>query len=48
MAHINTVLGEIKAEDLGFTYSHEHLIAHPPDWKKGKIQILNYQALNVQ
>lgn len=34
MAHINTVLGEIKAEDLGFTYSHEHLIAHPPDWKK--------------
>lgn len=27
---IRTVLIDIKPEDLGFTYAHEHLICHPP------------------
>lgn len=29
---VQTVLGRIKAEDLGVVYAHEHLIAKPPDW----------------
>ncbi|MGB9724897.1 MAG: phosphotriesterase family protein [Brevinematia bacterium] len=33
MSIIRTVLGDIKPEDLGFTYTHEHLICRPPDWK---------------
>ena len=30
---IRTVLGDIAPEDLGVTYSHEHLISSPPAWK---------------
>lgn len=30
MGKINTVAGEISGEQLGITYSHEHLITHPP------------------
>jgi len=32
MEKIRTVLMDIKAEELGFTYPHEHLICHPPNW----------------
>lgn len=34
MGKIRTVLGDIKPEELGFTYTHEHLICHPPEWKR--------------
>ncbi|HHV82282.1 phosphotriesterase family protein [Tepidanaerobacter syntrophicus] len=34
MAYINTVLGKIDIKNLGFTYTHEHLLAHPPEWKR--------------
>ncbi|MCT2582291.1 phosphotriesterase family protein [Actinophytocola gossypii] len=30
---IRTVTGDISAGELGFTYSHEHLIGSPPRWK---------------
>lgn len=30
---IRTVLGDIRPEDLGVTYSHEHLVSSPPGWK---------------
>lgn len=33
MGKIRTVLGDIKPEELGFTYTHEHLICRPPEWK---------------
>lgn len=33
MKKVRTVLGDIKPEELGFTYTHEHLISHPPVWK---------------
>jgi phosphotriesterase-related protein len=33
MAYVRTVLGDIQAEELGLTYTHEHLICHPPEWK---------------
>lgn len=32
MAFIRTMLGDIKPEDLGFTYSHEHLVCRPQYW----------------
>jgi phosphotriesterase-related protein len=32
MARIRTVLKDIRPEELGFTYPHEHLICHPPKW----------------
>ncbi len=33
MAHIETLLGPIKPEDLGITYVHEHLLTRPPLWR---------------
>lgn len=33
MAKIRTVLGDIRPDDVGFTYTHEHLISHPPKWR---------------
>ncbi len=33
MAKISTVLGDISPDELGFTYTHEHLISHPPQWR---------------
>ena len=30
---IRTVMGDIPSEELGVTYSHEHLISSPPQWK---------------
>ena len=34
MAFIRTLTGDIKPEELGFTYSHEHIICIPPYWKE--------------
>lgn len=31
---IRTLLGNINAEELGFTYSHEHIYCIPPFWKE--------------
>lgn len=36
MKKIRTVLGDISQEDLGFTYSHEHLWACPPPQQKDR------------
>jgi predicted metal-dependent phosphotriesterase family hydrolase len=33
MSLVRTVTGDITPESLGITYSHEHLIASPPEWK---------------
>lgn len=34
MAFIRTLTGDIKPEELGFTYSHEHIVCIPPYWKE--------------
>lgn len=36
MKKVRTVLGDIPGEKLGFTYSHEHLIAVPPSSQKDR------------
>ncbi len=36
MTRVRTVLGDIDAAKLGFTYSHEHLITDPPPWQKDR------------
>jgi predicted metal-dependent phosphotriesterase family hydrolase len=33
MGKVDTVLGEIDAEDLGMTYIHEHILTMPPLWR---------------
>lgn len=59
MSKIRTVLGDIKKEDLGFTYSHEHLHAVPPqsqkdrdleisDYDKTLKELLNFKAVGGQ
>lgn len=43
MKKIRTVLGDIDKEKLGFTYSHEHLIAIPPETQKDRdLELSNY------
>jgi predicted metal-dependent phosphotriesterase family hydrolase len=37
MAFIRTLTGDIAPEDLGITYSHDHLFCVPPLWKEKKI-----------
>ena len=32
MSFIRTFNGDIKPEDLGLTYSHEHIVCRPPYW----------------
>ena len=32
MAFIRTMLGDIAPEELGFTYSHEHIVCRPQHW----------------
>ena len=32
MPFIRTMLGDIKPEQLGFTYSHEHIVCRPRYW----------------
>ncbi len=34
MNFIRTVDGDIKPEELGFTYAHEHIVCIPPYWKE--------------
>lgn len=40
MGFIRTLLGDIKKEDLGFTYSHEHIVCIPDLWKQKNVQDL--------
>ncbi len=45
MKKVRTVLGDIPAEELGFTYSHEHLWACPPPSQKDRdLELTNYEA----
>ena len=41
MKKIRTILGDIEREKLGFTYTHEHLIAVPPVHQKDRDLELN-------
>lgn len=34
MGFIRTMTGDISSEDLGFTYSHEHIFCIPPHWQE--------------
>lgn len=36
MSFIRTLHGDIQTEDLGFTYSHEHIVCRPPYWVEKK------------
>lgn len=36
MSFVRTFNGDIKPEELGFTYSHEHIVCIPPYWKERK------------
>ena len=41
MSFIRTMLGDIAPEDLGFTYSHEHLVCKPAHWaERGMTDLL--------
>ncbi len=41
MSFIRTISGDIKPEELGFTYSHEHIVCTPPYWvKEGEDDLL--------
>ncbi|MDN6291112.1 MAG: phosphotriesterase-related protein [Tetragenococcus koreensis] len=43
MNNIRTVRGDIKADQLGFTYSHEHLWCNPPEVQKDRdFELTNY------
>lgn len=45
MSKIRTVLGDIKKEELGFTYSHEHLWTNPPTSQKDRdLELTDYEA----
>lgn len=45
MNKIRTVLGDIQAEELGFTYSHEHLWTNPPVSQKDRdLELTDYEA----
>lgn len=45
MSKIRTVLGDIKKEELGFTYSHEHLWTNPPASQKDRdLELTDYEA----
>ncbi|MCC2825817.1 phosphotriesterase-related protein [Faecalicatena orotica] len=44
MGFARTVLGDIKGEDLGFTYTHEHLYAVPPVCQKDRdLELSSYE-----
>lgn len=35
------MLGDIKPEEMGFTYSHEHIVCRPPHWEeRGQVDLL--------
>ncbi|SDZ61402.1 phosphotriesterase-related protein [Evansella caseinilytica] len=41
MSYIRTYQGDISPEQLGFTYTHEHLVCRPPYWvQKGEVDLL--------
>lgn len=43
MKKVRTVLGDIPMENLGFTYSHEHLWCYPPEHQKDRdLEISDY------
>jgi predicted metal-dependent phosphotriesterase family hydrolase len=45
MGKVRTVLGDIDREDLGFTYSHEHLWTNPPASQKDRdLELTDYEA----
>lgn len=45
LGKVRTVLGDIDAKDLGFTYSHEHLWACPPPSQKDRdLELTDYEA----
>ena len=44
MGYARTVLGDIKGEDMGFTYPHEHLYADPPACQKDRdLELTSYE-----
>ncbi len=44
MGYARTVLGDIKGEDMGFTYPHEHLYADPPVCQKDRdLELTSYE-----
>ncbi len=41
MAFVRTLLGDISPEDLGYTYSHEHIICRPAYWlERGTMDLI--------
>lgn len=45
MKKVRTVLGDIDSDKLGFTYSHEHLMAVPPDSQKDRdLELSDYDS----
>ncbi|WP_284140808.1 MULTISPECIES: phosphotriesterase-related protein [unclassified Virgibacillus] len=45
MKKIRTVLGDIEKEELGFTYSHEHLWTNPPAMQQDRdLELTDYEA----
>lgn len=45
MKKIRTVLGDIEKDELGFTYSHEHLWTNPPHSQKDRdLELTDYEA----
>lgn len=45
MGYARTVLGDIKGEDMGFTYPHEHLHAVPPVCQKDRdLEVSDYES----
>lgn len=48
MKKVRTVLGDIAPEEMGFTYSHEHLWANPPATQKDRDLELTHYAASVQ
>ena len=42
-----TVLGDIKGEEMGFTYPHEHLHAVPPPCQKDRdLELSSYETVS--
>ena len=41
MSFVRTMTGDIKPEEMGFTYSHEHLVCRPQHWvERGEDDLL--------
>ena len=49
MKYARTVLGDIKAEEMGFTYTHEHLHAVPPPCQKDRdLELSSYEKSTAE